>query len=58
MSMPGFGELILIAVIILLVFGAGKVPKIARDLGSSFREFKKGIAGKDDDDKKNVKKKG
>jgi sec-independent protein translocase protein TatA len=62
MSMPGIGELILIAAIVLFVFGAGKIPKIARDLGSSFREFKKGIAGKDDDDdkkdKKSIKKKG
>lgn len=47
MSMPGMGELIIIFFIILVVFGAGKIPKIARDVGSGIREFKKSI---DEDD--------
>ncbi len=52
----GFPELIIIFVIILLVFGASKLPKIAKDLGQGIREFKKSLSG-DDDEKKNESKK-
>ncbi len=40
----GMGELIIIFLIILLLFGAAKLPEIARALGKSIKEFKK--AGK------------
>jgi len=50
MSMPGFGELIVIFLIILVVFGAGRIPKIARDLGSGINEFKRVLS--DNIDKK------
>ena len=50
MSMPGFGELIVIFLIILVVFGAGRIPKIARDLGSGIKEFKRALS--DNTDKK------
>ena len=53
MSMPGIGELIVIFMIVLLIFGAGKIPSIARDLGSGIRDFKKAMSGELDDDKKN-----
>ncbi|OHD70198.1 MAG: preprotein translocase subunit TatA [Spirochaetes bacterium RBG_16_49_21] len=53
-------ELILIFLIVLVVFGANKLPKIAKDLGSGIREFKKSISGehseKSDDEKKDDKK--
>ena len=39
------GELIVILLIILLLFGAAKLPEIARALGKSIKEFKK--AGKE-----------
>jgi sec-independent protein translocase protein TatA len=51
MSMPGFGELVMIFLIVLLVFGAGKIPKIAKDLGSGIREFKKSLSGDDSSSK-------
>jgi sec-independent protein translocase protein TatA len=57
MSMPGFGELVMIFLIVLLVFGAGKIPKIAKDLGSGIREFKKSLSGDDSDSKENTAKK-
>jgi sec-independent protein translocase protein TatA len=44
MEMPGFGELIMILLIVFLLFGAGRIPKIARDLGSGIREFKKALS--------------
>ena len=38
----GMGELIVIFLIILLLFGATRLPQIARALGRSIKEFKKG----------------
>ncbi|MFH1612765.1 MAG: twin-arginine translocase TatA/TatE family subunit [bacterium] len=43
----GMPELIVILVIILLIFGAGRIPEIAKSLGKGIREFKK--AGKEID---------
>lgn len=61
--MPGFGslgmtELIIALVIILLLFGAKKVPELARGLGSGVREFRAGTKeGQiEDKDKEEAKK--
>jgi sec-independent protein translocase protein TatA len=35
-------------VIVLLLFGARRIPEIARSLGAGAREFKEGITGKDE----------
>lgn len=42
MNMPGGMEWILIVFVILLLFGARKLPDLARSLGKSISEFKKG----------------
>ena len=49
---PGVGptELIIILTIVLLLFGAKKIPELARGLGTGIREFKKGTAGADEKD--------
>lgn len=47
--MPGLGELLVILVIILLLFGASRIPEIARSLGKGIKEFKK--ASREDPDK-------
>ena len=41
----GFPELVVILFIGLLLFGAGRIPEIARAMGSAVNEFKKGMAG-------------
>ncbi|ABQ24505.1 twin-arginine translocase TatA/TatE family subunit [Geotalea uraniireducens] len=48
--MFGFGmpELIVILVIVMVVFGAGKLPEIGNALGKSIRNFKKASEGKDE----------
>jgi len=38
-------ELIILLAIILLVFGAKRIPELARGLGGGVREFKKGTSG-------------
>lgn len=59
--MPGFGslggtELIIALVIILLLFGAKKIPELARGLGSGVREFRAGTRGEGEVDKQEEKK--
>jgi sec-independent protein translocase protein TatA len=39
----GSQELLVILVIVLVLFGANRLPQLARSLGSSLKEFKKGI---------------
>jgi len=46
--MPGMGELIVILLIVLVVFGANKLPGIGDALGRSIKNFKKASAGEDD----------
>lgn len=48
----GAQELLLILLIILLLFGARKIPEIARGLGKSVAEFKKGARELDDEIKR------
>lgn len=44
-------EIIIVLVIVLLLFGARKLPDLARSIGASAKEFRKGLdAGMDDDD--------
>lgn len=40
-SMPGWPESLFILVLVLLLFGAKKLPELARGLGQSLNEFKK-----------------
>jgi sec-independent protein translocase protein TatA len=54
--MPGMGELIIILLIVLVVFGANKLPQIGDALGRSIKNFKRASKNEDDDDKdKDVK---
>jgi len=43
-------ELIIILVIVLVLFGSTRLPKLAKSLGQASREFKKGVDDKDDKD--------
>jgi sec-independent protein translocase protein TatA len=59
MGIGSFGgtELIIALVIILLLFGAKRIPELAKGLGSGVREFRKGSRGDDEveEEKKNEK---
>ena len=42
---PGFAEIIIVLVIIILLFGPGRISKIAKELGASINAFKEGLNG-------------
>jgi len=48
MGMPGGMEWILIALVVLLLFGGKKIPELAKGLGSGIKNFKKAV--KDDEE--------
>ena len=39
----GLGEIFLILLIVLIIFGAKRIPEIARSFGKGVKEFKKGL---------------
>jgi sec-independent protein translocase protein TatA len=49
--MPNIGplELVIILVIVLIIFGARRIPEVGRSLGTGMREFKDGILGRNDE---------
>lgn len=48
----GFTELVLILVIVLVLFGAGKLPRVMGDLGKGLRSFKEGLKDENEAEKK------
>ena len=50
----GVPELVIIFLIILVVFGAGKIPAIARDMGKGIREFKRAMSSEETDEQKEL----
>ncbi len=45
----GTQELLIILVLVMIVFGAGKLPQVGGALGKGLRNFKKGVKEADDD---------
>lgn len=43
----GFFQILIIVLVVVLLFGAGRVPRMMEDLGKGLKAFKKGL--KDDD---------
>ena len=41
--MPGFQELLIILLIVIIIFGASKLPQLGKGLGEGIRNFKKGL---------------
>ncbi|MFK7761480.1 MAG: Sec-independent protein translocase subunit TatA [Candidatus Midichloriaceae bacterium] len=50
-----FGELILILLIVFVLFGAGKLPKVMSELGKGLRSFRKGVDEKSKTDEDSEK---
>lgn len=49
-------ELIIILIIIILLFGVGRIGKIAGELGGGIRAFRDGLKGNDEEEKKTEEK--
>lgn len=45
--MPGFQELLVILMIVIVLFGATRLPQLGRGLGEGISNFKKGLKGDD-----------
>ena len=51
-------QIFLILAVVLVLFGAGRIPRIMKDIGSGMRAFKEGLDGdKEDKKKKRISKK-
>jgi sec-independent protein translocase protein TatA len=48
LGMLGMQELLIVLGIVLLLFGGTRLPQLAKGLGTSIREFKRGAAGLDE----------
>ncbi len=44
----GLGEILLILLIVLVIFGGSKLPALGRGIGEAIRNFKKGLSGEDE----------
>lgn len=51
----GTGEIILIVLVVLLLFGGKKIPELMKGLGKGVRSFKDGLNGINEDEKDNKK---
>ena len=45
----GTGEIIIIAIIVLLLFGGKKIPELMKGIGNGVKNFKDGVKGLEDD---------
>lgn len=46
--MIGLGEIAILGGVIILIFGASRIPKVGRSIGESIKEFKKGLRSEDE----------
>ena len=54
----GLPEMLVLLAIVVLVFGASKVPQVGKQIGSGIRNFKDALSGGDDDETKKLEDKG
>ncbi|MGB4595096.1 MAG: twin-arginine translocase TatA/TatE family subunit [Anaerolineaceae bacterium] len=52
----GWPEVIIILVVVILVFGVGRITKVGSELGSGIKAFKEGLNGKEKEESEPVKK--
>lgn len=52
LGLPRGAEWIVILLIVILVFGPGRIGKLAGELGKSIKSFREGLGGKDEETEK------
>ena len=55
LGLPRGAEWIIILVIVLLLFGPGRIGKIAGELGKGIKSFRDGLSNSDDENKDDIK---
>lgn len=48
----GMGEILLILLIVVLIFGTSRIPELGRGLGEGIKNFKKAVKGEEESQKK------
>ena len=54
---PSIWQLLIVLVIVLLLFGRGKIPQLMGDMARGIKSFKKGMTEEEKTDDKNIEKK-
>ncbi|SFV64066.1 Twin-arginine translocation protein TatA [hydrothermal vent metagenome] len=57
MGMPSMPELLIVLAIVVLLFGAKKIPDLAKGMGKGIKDFKKAIKEDDEEEVKEITKK-
>jgi sec-independent protein translocase protein TatA len=52
----GLPEILLILILVVLIFGVGRISKVAKELGSSIRSFREGLKGDEEPNKSDEEK--
>ena len=52
MGLPRGSEWIVILIIVVLVFGPGRIGKVAGEIGKSIKSFREGLSGEEESEKK------
>jgi sec-independent protein translocase protein TatA len=50
----GFGEILLILLIVVLIFGTSRIPELGRGLGEGIKNFKKAVKGEEEQSQKKL----
>ena len=53
---PGVWEIVIILVIVLIIFGAGKLPQVGSAIGRTLRNFRKGQSGETEEGAEDIEK--
>jgi len=56
MRTPGLLEIVLVLIVVLLLFGPGRIGKVAGEIGSGIRNFRKNLSGEEEENKDSEKK--
>ena len=51
---PSIWQLIIVLIIVLLLFGRGKIPQLMGDMAKGIKSFKKGMSSKEEDEEEKI----
>ena len=51
---PSIWQLLLVLVVVFVIFGAGKLPKVMGDIGKGVKNMRDGLKGENDEEEKSI----